>query len=214
MADALDTAIPGDRPPAQAGAGAAPSAPDPRDAQARRLDALADQLLRAGDARAALRAATEAQALALAQVQEGHQRSLDLLRQGLEVEQAERERLISEQHALRLERQRGELAQTLQRQHELHAELVEARKLAGLGELLRGLSGALDAPLREAARQAGEARLGIAPWLARVGTGNALRRSELQQALQAGLQAGSAALQRVEQAHAELQRYRSLRDEA
>lgn len=212
MADDLDTATPGDRLPAPAGA--APGAPDPREAEARRLDALAGQLLQAGDAQGALRAAAEAQALQLAQASERHQRSLDQLRQGLAVEQAERERQLSEKHALRLERQRGELAQTLQRQHELHAELVDARKLAGLGELLRSLSGALDTPLREAAQQAGAARQGIAPWLARVGDGPSLSRRELQQALQAGLQASSDALHRVEQANAALQRYRSLRDEA
>lgn len=179
-----------------------------------RLDQLADWLLLAGEPDAALAAAAEAQQMQLEQTERSHQRSLDLLRQGLQVEQAERDRLLSEQHAHRLERQREALAHTLQRQRELHAELVEARKLAGLGELLINLSRSLDTPLREAARLAAEAQQASGQLLERVGSGAALSRNQLLAQVRDGMQACLAGQRHVEQAAAELQLYRNLRDDA
>lgn len=179
-----------------------------------RLNQLADWLLLAGEPESALAAATEAQQVELEQARRSHLRSEELLLQGLQVEQAERERAASEQHAQRLERQQAELAHTLQRQRELHAELVEARKLAGLGELLRNLSRALDQPLREAVELADGAEQDSRLWLERVGGGAPLSRRQLQEALQSGMQACLAAQRQVERAAAELQLYRSLRDEA
>ncbi|MBN8506813.1 MAG: hypothetical protein J0L58_20285 [Burkholderiales bacterium] len=179
-----------------------------------RLDQLADWLLLAGEPDAALAAAAEAQQLQLEQAERSHQRSLDVLRQGLQVEQAERERLLSQQHAQRMETQQAALAQTLQRQRELHAALVEARKLAGLGELLMSLARSLDPPLREAAQLAAQAEQGSQQGLERVSSGAALSRRQLMAELELGQQACVAGQRQVERATAELQQYRSLRNDA
>lgn len=179
-----------------------------------RLDQLADWLVLAGQPLQALETALEAQQVQRQLNEQAHQRSHQQLRQHLAVEQAERERQQSEAHALQLEAQQGELARALQRQHELHDELVEARKLAGLGQLLTGLSRSLQAPLQAAQETLQHSTENEARMLERVGADQPLSRKELREALQASRSACAGAQRHLEQALAEVSTYQSLRDEA
>lgn len=177
-----------------------------------RLDQLADWLLLCGQPEEAQAAAAEAQQIELQQLQRALARDLALQQQALQVEQAERERVATELHARRMEQQRAALAQTLARQRELHAELVEARKMAGLGELLIALSRSLQGPLAQGEAALAGARQGSEQLLAELHGGQALSRRRLQGLLRDGVAACAQGQQGVERAIAELATYKALRD--
>lgn len=179
---------------------------------AQRLDQLADWLLLCGQPEEAQAAAAEAQQIELQQLQRALARDMSLQQQALQVEQAERERIASDLHARRMEQQRAALAQTLTRQRDLHAELVEARKMAGLGELLIALSRSLQGPLQQGATALAGARQSSEQLLADLQGGQALSRRRLQEVLQQGVTACAQGQQGVELAIAELATYKALRD--
>ncbi|WP_374437753.1 hypothetical protein [Inhella sp.] len=178
-----------------------------------RLNQLADWLVLAEQPTEALAAAREAQQLQLLHDARAGRRHLDLLRQQSDIERAEQERAASETRVLALERHHADLAATLARQRALHDELVEARKLAGLGQLLIGLAGRLEAPLQRARQQLEAGQASDEALLDSVRLGAGVSRRALQQGLQQTLAGCQRAQRELEQALAEVSNYQSLRDE-
>ncbi len=178
-----------------------------------RLNQLADWQLRCGQAQLALQTATEAQQIEREQLQLARQRNLLQLREALAVEQAERERAASQAHAQRMEAQQAELASTLAQRRALHEELVEARKLAGLGQLLVGLSQSLDTPLRDALAAVAQAHESMSAVRDGVASGAALSRRALLDAAQTAGERCQQAQALLEQSIVEIDAYRELRHE-
>jgi len=178
-----------------------------------RMNELADWLVAAGRPREALQAACEAQQVEAQNRDQSSRRDLALLAEQLAIEAAEQQRAHSEAHAQRLERQQAELAATLQRQRELQDELVEARKLAGLGQLLVGLAQSLEPPLRTGLQALQQAQQQDEQMLAQLQAGAPSRRG-LQQGLQSTLLACQQAQGLLHEVLQQVANYRELRDEA
>ena len=178
-----------------------------------RMNELADWLVAAGRPQEGLQAACEAQQVEAQNRDQSSRRDLALLAEQLAIEAAEQQRAHSEAHAQRLERQQAELAATLQRQRELQDELVEARKLAGLGQLLVGLAQSLEPPLRTGLQALQRAQQEDDALLAQLQAGSPTRRG-LQQGLQSSLLACQQAQGLLQGVLQQVDSYRELRDEA
>ena len=129
------------------------------------------------------------------------------------LQQAERERGASEAHARLMERQQAELAQALARQQALQEELIEARKLAGLGQLLVTLAQRLDGPLHEAEALLAGAQPGLEALRGAIAEGAPVGRRQLQELAQASAQCCGQAQALVEHGIADIEAYRGLRHE-
>lgn len=117
----------------------------------RRLEQLAEWTAEAGDAVEALACLRQAYDRQRDLIQQSLQHDVELQRRRLEREQAQ---LLLEQqaaHEAALAEQQRQLASSLQRQHELQAELIESSTLATLGRLLIGVASELQQPLAQSA---------------------------------------------------------------
>lgn len=175
----------------------------------RRLDQLADWLAADGQAQAALDTAREAQELLLQQAQHAGRRSLVLMRQSLELSQAEAQRGQSERQAAELQAQSETLEQALQAQRSLQTELIESSKLAALGNLLAGVAHELHTPLGTALTAVSTLGELSQSMQATVSSGKEVRRSALLASLQTCRVSGELAQHQLQRALDLVASYRS-----
>lgn len=116
----------------------------------RRLRQLSPWLQQLGRVDEAMAVLQQAHDLELQEVREAGRQDTAAQLQRLELEHARAEQARSEAHGRELADKNVALAQALQLQRELQAELIEASKFATLGTLLAGLAHELNTPLGSA----------------------------------------------------------------
>ena len=115
--------------------------------KSRRLRQIVPWLLELGRPKEAAAALESAHRLELGEAHEVGRRELATRIRRVELEHALAEQARSAAQALEMAGRQQALAQALTRQHELQTELIEASKLATLGNLLAGISHELNTPL-------------------------------------------------------------------
>lgn len=175
---------------------------------ARRIRQTVPWLLQDGRAEAACAALEQAHALELEEVSEAGRQDAAAQLQRAELAHARSQQAHSQTHALELQAKNGALEQALALQRELQAELLEAGKLASLGQLLAGMAHELNTPLGTALTALSTAA-DLSRALGSCVAGGAVSRSRFLSDLHSCEQGAELARRNVEQALALVQAYQA-----
>jgi signal transduction histidine kinase len=175
---------------------------------ARRIRQSVPWLLQDGQAEAACAALEQAHGLELEEVSEAGRQDAALQLQRAELAHARSQQTHSEAHARELALKNRALEQALALQRELQAELLEAGKLASLGQLLAGMAHELNTPLGTALTALSTAA-DLSRALGGSLAGGAVSRSRFLSDLQSCEQGAELARRNVEQALALVQAYQA-----